>query len=146
DVADLLGDHVTEDSAQGGQLQRRDVAGGDLPTDDDVEQLGGLAGKGREQLAEPVGQGYAGADQVVHGTAGDVHRTGEQPPGQRQSHGVRGRHARLLLRLGGGGPQVRGEGDVVQFEQLRGARGAGGRLRGVDIERGPGDASGRQGL
>src|SRR5699024_6749130 len=52
DVADLLGDHGAEHAAQGGELQRGDVAGGDLAVDLDVEHLGGLAGQGGEELAE----------------------------------------------------------------------------------------------
>src|SRR5699024_1747057 len=100
--------------------------------------------QGCEQLPEPVGQGHAGADQVVHGTAGDVDRIGDQLAGQGQAHGVRDRHAGLLLRFGGGGAQVRGEGDTVELEQLGGTRGAGGGLGGVDVQGGPGDASGGQ--
>src|SRR5699024_2498573 len=146
DVADLLGDHRAEHSAQRGELQRGDVAGGDLAVHLDVEHLGRLPRQRGEQLAEPVRERHARADQVVDRAAGDVDRVGDELAGQGQAHGLRDRDAGLLLRLGGGGTQVRGEGDVVELEELRGRPALGGRLGGVHVQRGGRDPAGGERL
>src|SRR5699024_1574386 len=142
DVADLLGDHRAEHSAQRGELQRGDVAGGDLAVHLDVEHLGRLPRQRGEQLTEPVRERHSRADQVVDRAAGDVDRVGDELAGQGQAHGLRDRDAGLLLRLGGGGAQVRGEGDVVELEELRGRPALGGRLGGVHVQRGGRDPAG----
>src|SRR5699024_9294060 len=99
-----------------------------------------------EQLAEPVRERLARADQVVDRAAGDVDRVGDELAGQGQAHGLRDRDAGLLLRLGGGGTQVRGEGDVVELEELRGRPALGGRLGGVHVQRGGRDPAGGERL
>src|SRR5699024_943886 len=62
-----------------------------------VQQLGRLPREAGEERAEAIGEGHAGAHQVVDRTAGDVDRIGDEPAGQCQAHRLRDRDAGLLL-------------------------------------------------
>ena len=96
---------------------------------------GDLAGERGEDPAELLGERDARADVLGDDTALDVDRVGHQLTGQGEPHRAGDRDAGLLLRLVGGGAQVRGGHDVVELEQ----RGVGARLLGEDVEAGAGD-------
>ena len=79
--------------------------------------------------------GSRGLDVLGDDAALDVDRVRHQLAGQRQAHRPGDRDARLLLRLVGGGAQVRGGHDVVELEE----RGVGARLLGVHVQARAGD-------
>ena len=66
---------------------------------------------------------------------GDVDRVGDDPAGERGAHLLGGDDAGAILRLGGRGPEVRGDDDVVALED----RVLGEGLLGEDVERRAGD-------
>lgn len=113
-------------------LQHLDVVLGDLAVHLDVEPGGDLAREGGEDPAELLGERQAGAYVLGDDAALDVDRVRDQLAGQREADGPGDRDARLLLRLVGGGAEVRGADDLVELEQ-RGVRA--GLLR-VHIEAG----------
>ena len=67
----------------------------------------------------------------------DVDRVGDQLAAERQPHRPGDRDAGLLLRLVGGGAEVRRGDDVLELEE----RAVGARLLGEDVEPGGGDAA-----
>ena len=97
-----------------------------------------------EDLAELLDERDAGTHVRVDDTAGDVDGVGNELAAEREAHRARDRDARLLLRLVGGGAEVRRDDDVRQVEQARGRAALGRRLAREDVEAGAGDLAGRE--
>ena len=76
------------------------------------------------------------------GAAGDVYGVRHEVAGQGQQDGLGDVDARAILRLLGGGAQVRRHDGLRQLEQ----RGVGARLRGVDVEARTADVAGLDGV
>ena len=107
DVGDRLLDDVGEDALERGELEHLDVVLGDLAADLDVDLLGDLAGEGGEDPAELLGERDAGTDVLGDHAALHVDGVGHQLAAQREAHRAGDRDAGLLLRLVGGGAEVR---------------------------------------
>ena len=136
-VGHRLLDDVAEDPLEGGELEHLDVVLGDLAADLDVDLLRDLAREPGEDAAELLGERDARPDVLVDETALHVHRVRDQLPAERQPDRARDRHPGLLLRLLGGGAEVRGGHDVLELEQ----RAVGARLLGEHVEPGGADAA-----
>ena len=141
-VGDLVLDDVGEDALERGQLEHLDVELGDLAADLDVDLLGDLAGERGEDPAELLHQRDAGPHVLGDHPALHVDRVRHQLAGQREPHRPGDRDAGLLLRLVGGGAEVRGGDDVLELEERR----VGARLLGEDVEPGGGDPAGLEGV
>ena len=135
DVGDRLVDDVLEHALERGQFQHLHVVLGDLAAHLDVEADRDLAGQRGEDAAELLGERQTRAHVLGDDAALHVDRVRHQLAGEREAHRAGDRDAGLLLRLVGGGAQVRGGDDLVELEQ----RGVGARLLGVDVEAGAGD-------
>ena len=135
DVGHLVLDDVGEDALEGGELEHLDVVLGDLAAHLDVDLLGDLAGQRGEDPAELLGQRDAGPDVLGDDAALDVDRVGHELAGQREPDRAGDRDAGLLLRLVGGGAEVRRGHDVVELEE----RAVGARLGREHVEPGRGD-------
>ena len=116
-VGHLVLDDVAEDPLQRGQLEHLDVVVGDLAAHLDIDLLGDLAGQGREDPTQLLGERDARAYVLGDHTALDVDRVGHQLTGQREAHRPGHGHAGLLLRLVGGGTEVGGGDDVLELEE-----------------------------
>ena len=98
----------------------------------DVELLGDLAGERGEDPAELLGERDAGTHVLGDHAALHVDGVRHQLAAEREPHRLGDGDAGLLLRLVGGGAEVRGGHDVLELEQ----RAVGARLAGEDVETG----------
>ena len=135
DVRHRLVDDVLEHALERGEFEHLHVVLGDLAVHLDVEADRDLARERGEDPAELLGERQTRLDVLGDDAALDVHRVRDQLTGERQPHRAGDRDTRLLLRLVGGGAEVRGADDLVELEQ-RGVRA--GLLR-VHVEAGAGD-------
>ena len=132
DVGDGALDDPGEDALERGQLEHLDVVVHDLAPDLDVDRLRDLSGEPGEDPAELLGQRDAGPHVLGDDPALHVDRVRHQLAGQREPHRAGHGQPGLLLRLVGGGAEVRGRHHVVQLEQ----RAVHARLGGEDVEPG----------
>src|SRR6266545_1627430 len=144
---DRLAHHRREQALQSGQIEHPGVLVGQPADVVDVQaaraERGGAAARPaagqRGEDATGLGdQRQEGPPGVRHRPGVDVDGVGDELAGQRQQHLLGDGHPCLVLRLGGGGPQVRGYHHVVQAEQ----RAGGGRLLGEHVQGGAGEVAG----
>src|SRR3954471_1141300 len=104
--------------------------------DREHDLLGRAVGKLHGDAPEPRRERHVGPEhlEVVGADDRDVDRVRYQPALERGCHLLGDDHARPVLRLPGGGGQVRGDDDVVELEQRAGVR-----LVHEDVERRAGD-------
>ena len=127
------------DRAQGedvGTLRRQG------PLDLDLHAVGDPLVQAPEEPTELLDEAHERPDRLGHPARGDVHRVRHEVSRQRQQHLFGDGHARLVLRLGGRGAEVRGDDDRGQPEQRRLGRG----LLVEHVEPGPADVALRDGV
>ncbi len=137
-VGDGLADDVGEDALEGGELEDLDVVLAQLALHLDVDADDRAVCQGGEDLAELLDERDARADVGVDDAARDVDGIGHELAGEGEADGLGDRDAGLLLRLVGGGAQMRSEDDVVELEERRSGR----RLGDEDVDAGAGDPLG----
>ena len=121
DERDLVLDDVREQPAQRGQLQHRDVLGGQLAGHVHGDRAGQPAGDRVEHGAQLLHQRQPRPDLLPdHAADLHVHRVRHELAGQRELHRAGHVGAGAVLRLVGGGAQVRRDDDLRQLEQRAG--------------------------
>src|SRR5918999_5477361 len=143
DERDLVLDDVREHPAQGGELKHRDVLGGQLTGDVDRDCGGQPPGEGVEHGAELLHQRQPRPDLLAdHAPDLHVHRIRHELACERELDGQGDVGASAVLRLVGGGAEVRGDDHLRQLEQ----RAGGGGLGDVDVDARAADVAAAHGL